>query len=147
MLTERQSTVLLELVLTAFKSQRGVTLQPADFDIIIDKPNNNSLCTLYLVTKRRDDHLRIKLYVTNFGLFTNVEAFHLLQEENYGPGANDEVEVANVTLDKIEFSSFYRYLLSPQFAQDIIAATDKVQMEDGSGFVLSETNDNVIQEH
>lgn len=147
MLTERQKSALLSAVLTSFKAQKGITFNEADFDIIVDKPNAGNFCSIYLVTNRTDDHFRIKLYVTNFSMFTNVENFRLAQEENYAPGAYDEVEVANVTLDKIEFRSFYQYLISSQFQQDIVNATDRIQLEDGSGYVLGEVSGMVLQEH
>jgi hypothetical protein len=147
MLTTRQRSTLLSAALTSFRAQKAVVLNEADFDVIIDKPNSGSFCSIYLVTNRTDDHLRIKLYVTNFSMFTNVEQFRLSQEENYAPGAYDEVEVANITLDKIEFRSFYQYLISPQFQQDIITATDRIQLEDGMGFVIGETSESVTQEH
>ena len=147
MLTEQQKTAILQAALTAFRLQRGITFNVADFDLIIDKPAQNSFCSFYVVSKRTDDHLRLKLYVNNFSKFTNVESFRLIQEQNYSSGANDEVQLANMTLDVTEFRSFQQYLLSDQFRQDVITATDRIQLEDGTGFVLTESTAQVNLEH
>ena len=147
MLTEIQKQTIITMALTAFKAQKGIILNPADFELYIDKPNTTSLCSLYLNTKRTDDHFRIKLYVTEFVIFSNVENFRLTQEQNYSTGYNDEVHVANIKLDKSEFRSFQQYLLSNQFIQDTITSTDRIMSEDGSGYVLAESNGYILAEH
>lgn len=146
MLTDLQKSLILSSALLTFKVQNGISLNEADFDIIIDKPSTTSLCSLHLVSKRTDDHLRIKLYVKDFGSFTSLSNLVLMQEEGYTAGPNDEVHVGSITLDRVAFRSFYQYLISPQYQSDIVLATDRIMLEDGTGFLLSETNGYIVQE-
>jgi hypothetical protein len=146
MLTELQKSLLLGEVINAFRMQYSITFTPSDFIIIIDKPNATSLASLYLISSRTDDHFRIKLYVTAFNTFTTIGSYQLTQEANYAAGPEDEIYMSNIVLDRVAFRSFYQYLLSDQYRQDIILATDRIQLEDGSGFILNETVGYTLQE-
>lgn len=148
MLTEVQKSSLLRDVLYTFKLQNGLNFNPNDFDVYIDKPNEVSLCSIYIYSKRQDDNFKIKLYITGFSVFTTVDRFVLTQEQNYSTGLNDEIQVANCSLSKAEFRTFEMYLYSAQFMNDIVIATDRIQEEDGSGFFLLEDGTgNLIAEH
>lgn len=148
MLTEVQKSSLLRDVLYTFKLQNGLNFNPNDFDLYIDKPNENSLCSIYIFSKRQDDNFRIKLYVTGFSTFTTVDRFVLTQEQNYSTGANDEIQVSNCSLSKAEFRTFEMYLYSADFMNDIVNATDRFQSEDSSGFfILEDGSGNLIAEH
>jgi len=138
MLTGEQTKEILTQVFNSFRLQKGLEFNPDDFDIIVDKPNFTSMCSLRINSKRKDDQFRIKLYVKNFTNYTSLTSFILLQEQSYATGGNDEVFVADCSLNKNTFASFYRYLLSPQFYQDIAQSTDNILLEDGSGSLLNE---------
>lgn len=148
MITEAQKLSLITAALMTFKMQKGLSFNPANFDLYVDKPNNSSLCSIYIYSKRQDDNFKLKLYVTSFSVFTNIENFFFTQEENYSTGLNDEIHVSNCTLSKSEFRSFEMYLYSRQFQDDIITATDNIKKEDNSGFFLLENGQGyLIAEH
>jgi hypothetical protein len=144
MLTDAQKLLIITLALQSFKNQKGLTFNPSEFELIVGSPNNVSLCSIYIVSKRTNDNFRIKLYIKEFGIFSNVDNFVLTQEENYGPGHNDEVHLANCTLDKKEFVGFYRYLTSQQFITDVMTATHRIVLEDNSGFIALETSPGLL---
>jgi hypothetical protein len=148
MITEAQKLSLITAALLTFKIQKGLNFNPVNFDMYIDKPNNNSLCSIYIHSKRQDDSFRLKLYVTNFSTFTNIDGYFFTQEENYSTGNNDEIHVSNCTLSKTEFRSFEMYLYSQQFQQDILLASDNIQKEDNTGFFLLENGQGyLVAEH
>ena len=147
MLTEIQKSSLIREALMTFKLQRGLSFNVNDFDLNIDKPNERSLCSIYIYSKRADDNFKIKLYVTGFSVFTSIENYVLTQEQGYSPGLNDEIQVANCTLNKQEYRTFELYLYSSQFTTDVISATDRIQLEDGSGYFLMENTGYLLQEH
>jgi hypothetical protein len=140
MLTDIQKTSLLREVLLNFKLQKGLNFNAADFDLHVDKPNQFSLCSIYIYSKRADDNFKIKLYVTGFNNFTSVQNFVLTQEQGYSTGLNDEIHVANCLLNRTEYRSFELYLYSAQFLTDIVNATDRIRLEDGSGYILMENS-------
>jgi hypothetical protein len=145
MITDQQKLSIVTTALFSFRMQYGIDFNPADFDIIIDKPNISSLCSMYIVSKRTDDNFKIKLYVKGISNYTSVTNYRLIQEENYSTGLDDEVQLAEITLDKTEFRSFYSYLLSAQFVADVIQSTNFIISEDGLGKILLESSDKLIQ--
>jgi hypothetical protein len=140
MLTEIQKNIILKDAFFAFKNQYGITFNPVDFDLRVDKPAQGGLCSIYIYSKRQDDNFKIKLYITNFSSFTSVGQFVLTQEQNYSTGSNDEVQLANCVLSKLDFKTFEIYLYSNDFLNEVVNEVDKIKLEDNSGFFLLENN-------
>jgi len=138
MLTQAQKTELLNMALSSLRFSKGIVANINDFEILIEKPNATSLCSLYLYTKRQDDNLRLRLYVKEFSRFTSVDPFILTQMENYGPGKEDEIYVADCRLDNIVFSSFSKYILSTTFRDQVINATNRLILDNETGYLLTD---------
>lgn len=148
MLTELQKLELIKLALETFKQQRNISFNPTDFDLYIDKPSESTMCSIYIFSKRADDNFRIKLYVVDFNMFTTIGNYTFTQEQNFSTGSNDEIHIANCTMDKNMFKSFRSYLMSPQFTTDVVTATHRFIREDGSGFIQRENGtDLLVHEH
>lgn len=145
MLTDVQKSSILKDALAAFKAQKGLNFNFQDFDIKIGKPNNSSMCSLNITSNRRDDNFKIKLYVKGFNNFSSIGSYYLTQEENYSNGLNDEVFIADCTLDKVEYRAFYGYLLSPKFTADVVNNSNKLMKEDG-GHLLLENGFKILME-
>lgn len=137
MLTDSQKVSVLTAAVNSFNRQKGTALLPSDFQVVLEAPNFNSLCSLIIQSTRTDDNMRMKLYV-NFSTFTDVGAFTFLQEQNYGPGPEDEVWVADCKLEKREFSSVYAFVISPSFVTQL-TSTNHPLLESGEGRILLES--------
>jgi len=115
MLSDDIAAALLEVIITAWNSQRGMNFNPEDFTISLEEPGVNSRCTLQINSKRVDDHFNIKASVTDFGVNNTVGGFRLTQRENYYVGPCDEVQVVDVVLAKEQFIKLQRLVTTPNF--------------------------------
>ena len=123
---EHEKLALITLALEAFKAQKGIDFDPSKFELEFTKPNTESYCGIYLVSKRADDFFRIKLYVKTFGNFDVVDNFYLAQEQNYGNGPDDEIHIASCSLSKASYPGLFKYVLSPAFTTEVTATTNRL---------------------
>ena len=140
MLTASKKLRIIELALEQFWLQKGILFAAADFDLIVDKPSHDTLCSIYINSITRADDFTIKLYVKGFAPYTKFSHFTFIQDQEFAGGLNDEVQLAEVYLDRIEFAMFQRFLVSDQFKTDIVEATDFLLLEDDSGSLIGESS-------
>jgi hypothetical protein len=124
----------------------GLPLNPDQFSLRVDRPNDTSYCSIYITSNRKDDNFRLKLYVKKFIAFTQIEPFILTQEVNYGPGGKDEIFVADCSMSKTDYFDFYKYLLSPQFAEDVLDDDDTITSENGEDKFVAEDGSRFVFE-
>lgn len=136
MLSDAQKLDILNRALFAFQKQFGVKRDVSDMSISIDKPNVKALCSIFITSN--SDNFRIKLNVLAMDTTTSMTAYRSTQLQNYGPGYDDEVVVADITLSRKDFLSFYNYLRSPKFLDEIINDEDAVMDEDDVKIVSEE---------
>lgn len=145
--TPDQKSILITTALAVFAAQRGINLDPNGFDLYVDKPNEYSLCSIVIYSLRTDDRFKMKLYVRSFEPAIVIEPFKLLQEQNFATGNNDEIFVSNTKLPRELFSTFYRYLVSDNFREDVIDATDFIVLEGEEGSLLLEDDGHLLLEY
>ena len=136
MLSDVQKTDIINRALAAFQKQYGVKREASDMSINIDKPNVKALCSIFITSN--SDEFRIKLNLVAMDATTSITAYRDSQLQGYGPGSEDEVVVASLTLSRKDFGSFYTYLKSPMFLDEVVNDEDWVMDEDNVKVISEE---------
>ena len=136
MLSEIQREDIISRAIKAFEGQFGVKRQVSDMELSIDKPNTNHLCSIFITSKT--DDFKIKLNLTSMNVTTSLTAFRQTQLQNYGPGMEDEVVVADLTLAKRDYVAFFNYLKSSKFKEEVIDDADPVVDDDNIRILTEE---------
>lgn len=124
MLSPEQQSDIINRALFAFNRQFGVQRDASDMSISIDSPNVGYLCSIYISSKT--DTFRIKLNLKSMEAVTTISAYTTRQLENYGPGMEDEVVVADLRLAKRDYMGFYSYLKSDKFRDEVVNDVDYI---------------------
>lgn len=129
MLSINQKEEIISRVAKAFERQFGVKRAVADLDLVIDKPNKGYLCSIFVMAK--SDPFRVKLNLAKMDVSFSIGALRNAQLQDYGPGMDDEIYVADLQLPKREYVAFYNYLKSPKFKAEVIDDEDIIVEDDG----------------
>jgi hypothetical protein len=137
MLTTQEATALITETIFSIHQTLGHhhRFKPEEFEVKIDKPGIDGVCSFYIYTVKRSENLRVKLYVTRFSDYTVIGALKLLTEQNFSEGERHDLYITDCTLDINVFSKFFNYSKSKDFKDTVITATDYIMLEDGSGYL------------
>ena len=119
-------------------------------DIVITRPNYSTDLSLL--------HTHCLISVNGYYHYTDTDgskgyvydaAKTLRKSNNNHVGILSFLDIGALTKVKLLRDNIYpqQYLLSNQFIQDTITSTDRIMSEDGSGYLLAESNGYILAEH
>lgn len=145
MFSQQQKTTIIQMALTYFHLQKDRQFLVDDFELFIGRPAHGSLGSILILNKPGKGTIKLKLHVMGFHKYSWIRAYGLMQEQNYPTGAGDEFQVADCYLEEFSFKTFYRYLLSPKFIQEVI--TERfIAQEDTDDMITFENDDLILLE-
>jgi hypothetical protein len=131
--------IIINSIADAFKRQTNVNVKGSDFIYEFDIVEDPGKLALILNTKRTDDNLRIKAYLSPRNS-TTVGKFSLSELTGYGPGPDDEVHVTQVFYDKRTLPALDIYIKNL-----VITVMDSLRLlATETGMVVITENDNLV---
>lgn len=131
--------ILINSIADAFKRQTNVNVRGSDFMHEFDIVEDEGKLALILNTKRTDDNLRIKAYLSA-RTSTTVGKFTLSELNGYGPGPDDEVHVTEVFYDKRTLPALDNYIKNM-----VITVVNSLRLlATEAGMVVVTENDNLV---
>lgn len=131
--------ILINAIADAFKRQTNVNVKGSDFMHEFDIVEDQGKLALILNTKRADDNLRIKAYLSA-RMSTTVGKFSLMELGGYGPGPDDEVHVTQVFYDKRTLAALDIYIKN--MVLTIVSSLKLLAAE--TGMVVITENGNLV---